>query len=152
MIIQLTSKGVNKRSTPYNTNEGSAYHWTYVMRYPNTEVRELIAEGMEHALSAKAMIGYDNGSKSTKLFTDTKPHYDCKRLKKKSYANCCNLVSVACRYAGIKTPKSLNSLTLHKTLTNYGFKRIKFEKGMKLYRGDILVSSTRPKPHTAVQK
>lgn len=143
-IGEIVHKGVRKRKFKYKPNTYSG--WNYVMRAPKDK-RELIAQGMELAIKNKSKIKYDNGSKSGRLYDDTKPKFDF-RLTKKTYTNCSALASVCCRYAGIKTPKKSSSLTLHKKWT--GFKRIKYKQGMKLYRGDVLVRCKYPSPHTAV--
>ena len=151
-IGQMTRKrGAEKRKFKYNPNVKGNYHWTYVMRYPNATKRKKIAEGMELAIKKKKYIKYSNGSKSTKVYDYVKTlKWNIGKIAKKTYTNCCVLASVACRYAGIATPKKSSSLTLHKKWTKYGFKRIKYKKGMKLYRGDILVCTTKYHPHTAV--
>lgn len=146
-----TKKGVHKRKFAYSKKAGSAYHWTYVKRAINTKKRKLIAEGMEQAIAKKKYIKYDNGDKSTKMFDDLKPlKFNISKLAKKTYVNCCNLASICCRYAGISTPRKSSSLTLHNKWSDKDFKRLPYKEGMKLSKGDVLISTTTPKPHTAV--
>ena len=146
--ITKTKNRPYKRSFKYSSFYGSAYHWTHVLRHPDKEKRELIAKGMELAIEQKKWIRYSNGNKSVSLFDALKVKFKIKSLHKRVYANCCNLVSVCCRYAGLNTPRKCDSRTVPKTFK--GFTRIKYKNGMKLKRGDILVSTTMPKCHTAV--
>lgn len=149
-IIQMTRKCVGTRKFPYNADKTKSYHWTYVLRHPKGDK---IAEGMELALKTKSKIKYDNGSKSTQLYTIMKPlKWDMSKLTKTAYVNCCVIVSIACRYAGIKTPKKCSSRTMYKQWKKYGFEIIPYKKGMKLKRGDILTCTTQEHPHTAVVK
>lgn len=137
-----------KRSFKYSSFYGSAYHWTHVLRHPNIEKRELIAQGMEECIKKRKYIKYSNGKKSADLYDNVKPKFNISKLSKKVWANCCNLVSVCCRYAGLNTPRKCDSRTVPETFKE--FTRTKYKNGMKLKRGDILVSTTMPKCHTAV--
>lgn len=152
-IAQATTKnGVHIRTLPYSTKDGSAYHWTYVLRAKDPKKRELIARGMEYAVRC-GKISYSNeSSKNAKLFDDTKPlGFDCRKLKKRSTTNCCNLVGVACRFAGIKTPRKSSARTLPETWYDTDeFKRFRYRHGKTaLLRGDILDASHMPHVHTA---
>lgn len=152
-IGNITSKrGVHKRKFKYSAQTGSAWHWTYVIRAKNADKRKLIAKGMENAIANSKLIKYSNASKkNTALYNAVKPYkFDCRKLKKKTTVNCSALASICARYAGYKTPRRSSSLTIHKTWKDKGFKVLKYKKGMKLYRGDVLISTTRPSPHTAV--
>ncbi len=151
-IAQAIRKGIQTRKFIYSKKSSSAYHWTYVLRAEQVEKRHRIALGMLLAVKCKK-IRYSNSTEGrSKLYDAVKPYrFNCMKLKKKTTTNCCNLVSVACRYAGIKTPKRSNSRTLPKEWKKYGFKVYRYKHGKtKLKRGDILVSTTMPCVHTAV--
>jgi NADH:ubiquinone oxidoreductase subunit E len=118
--------------------------------YLPVEVQNKIAEGMEKAVACHK-ISYSNESKKNAALYDAvkKYDFDCSKLKKKTTTNCCNLVSVACNYAGIKTPRKSSARTMASKWQKYGFKCCKFT-GKHLKRGYILVDNTEPKVHTAV--
>ena len=151
-IAQAIRKGIQIRKFPYSKKKGSAYHWTYVLRAKDESKRDKIAKGMEKAVKC-GKISYSNTKeKNAALFDAVKKYgFDCSKLKKRTTTNCCNLASVACNYAGIKTPRKNNSRTVVKKWAPLGFKVIKYKhKKTKLKRGDILVASQKPKPHVAV--
>lgn len=151
-IAQAIRKGIQIRKLPYSKKKGSAYHWTYVLRAKDESKRDKIAKGMEKAVKC-GKISYSNTKeKNAALFDAVKSKgFDCSKLKKKTTTNCCNLASVACNYAGIKTPRKNNSRTVVKKWAPLGFQVIKYKhKKTKLKRGDILVASQKPKPHVAV--
>lgn len=136
-----------RKKFKYSANSGSAYHWSYVKRASKKEKRELIAKAMELAIKNGKYIKYSNKSaKSVELYEAIKPKFKIQDLKHKVHTNCCDLVSVCCRYAGFNTPKHNDSRYIADKWL--GLKKIKYEKGMKLYRGDILISVN--KPHTAI--
>lgn len=147
---QAIRKGIRKQAYKYSKSRNSAYHWSYVLRAPKSAQRELIAIGMEKAVKC-GKIRYSNESDSNaKLYDDVrKLHFDCSKLRKRTYTNCCNLVSVCCRYAGIDTPRKSTARTMAQKWQKYGLKCHKFT-GKNLKRGDILVDCTEPKVHTAV--
>lgn len=149
-MAQAVRKGIRTQAYKYNKDKHSAYHWSYVLRAPKSAQRELIAIGMEKAVKC-GKIRYSNESdRNAKLCDDVKKyHYDCMKLKGRTYTNCCNLVSVACRYAGIGTPRKSTARTMAQKWRKYGLKCYKFT-GKNLKRGDILVDCTEPKVHTAV--
>ena len=144
-------KGIRKQKFKYAKTDGKAYHWTYVLRATDPAVADKIARGMEKAVKC-GKIRYSNAKgKNAKLFDAVKKYgFNCSKLRKKTTTNCCNLVSVACRYAGIPTPRKSSARTLPKKWVKYGFLVIPYEKGMTLQRGDILDASHKPKVHTAV--
>lgn len=146
-MAQAIRKGIRTQKFKYNN---SAYHWSYVLRAKDKQKRPLIAEGMERAVKC-GKISYSNESqKNAALFDSVKPYkFDCLKLKNRTTTNCCNLVSVACRYAGMKTPRKSSARTMASKWKKYGFKCLAY-KGTKLQRGDILVDVTEPKVHTAV--
>lgn len=151
-MAQAIRKGIRTQRFKYSKTDGRAYHWTYVLRAKDKKKRELIAQGMERAVKC-GKISYSNASdKNAKLYDRVKKYkFDCLKLKKKTTTNCCNLVSVACRYAGIKTPRKNSARTLPHKWAKYGFKVIPYKHGKtKLKRGDILDASHKPKVHTAV--
>lgn len=149
-IAQAVRKGIVIRTLPYSKKSGSAYHWTYVLRAKDKKKRERIAQGMERAVKCKKITYSNEASKNARLFDAVKPYgFDCMKLKKRTTTNCCNLVSVACRYAGMKTPRKSSARTMCSKWKKYGFKCMKFT-GKRLQRGDILVDVTEPKVHTAV--
>lgn len=151
-IAQAIRKGIQKRKLPYSKKKGHAYHWTYVLRAEDESKREKIAKGMEKAVKCKKITYSNKSDKNAALFDLAKKvGFDCMKLKKKTTTNCCNLVSVACNYAGIKTPRKSSARTMASKWKKYGFKVIKYKhKKTKLKRGDILVASQKPKVHTAV--
>lgn len=151
-IAQAVRKGIKKRTFPYSKKKGKAYHWTYVLRAKDKDKRELIAKGMERAVRCKKIKYSNESSRNAALFDAVKKYkFDCMKLKKTTTTNCCNLASVACRYAGIKTPRKSSSRTLPTKWKKYGFTVYKYKKGKtKLRRGDILVATIKPKVHTAV--
>lgn len=151
-IAQAIKKGIQKRKMVYSSKKGHAYHWTYVLRAKDESKRDKIAKGMEKAVKC-GKISYSNTKeKNAALFDAVKSKgFDCSKLKKKTTTNCCNLASVACNYAGIKTPRKNNSRTVVTKWAPLGFQVIKYKhKKTKLKRGDILVASQKPKPHVAV--
>lgn len=151
-IAQAIRKGIQIRKFPYSKKKGHAYHWTYVLRAIDESKRDKIAEGMEKAVKCKK-IKYSNAKdKNAKLYDAVDDlGFDCSKLKKTTTTNCCNLASVACNYAGIRTPRKNNSRTLPSKWKPYGFEVIKYKHGKtKLKRGDILVATQKPKVHTAV--
>jgi len=152
-IAQAIRKGVVRRKFPYSKKKGHAYHWTYVLRAKDPKKRELIARGMERAIKRKRLIKYSNKADKNALLYDTvkSKKFDPLRVSKETTTNCCNLVSVACRYAGLKTPRKSSARTLPQKWEKYGFKVIPYKHGKtKLMRGDILDANEKPKVHTAV--
>lgn len=152
-IAQAVHRGITTRSFPYNPKPGTAYHWTYVLRAKRPDQREAIARGMERAVKRNNLIKYSNESdKNAKLYDDVKPkHFDPLKVTKRTFTNCCNLVSTACNWAGIKTPRKNSARTLPKKWEKYGFRVIPYHHGKtKLMRGDILDANILPKVHTAV--
>lgn len=149
-MAQAVRRGIVKQDYKYSKSKKSAYHWSYVLRAKNKDKQNLIAEGMEKAVKC-GKISYSNTKdKNAALFDAVKDlGFDCSKLKKKTTTNCCNLVSVACNYAGIKTPRKSSARTMASKWKMHGFKCYKFT-GKHLQRGDILVDNTEPKVHTAV--
>lgn len=150
-IAQAVRKGIVKRRMPYNKKSGTAYHWTYVLRAKDAKKRELIARAMERAVRNKT-LKYSNTAEGNAVLFDKakKVNFDPLRVKKAT-TNCCNLASVACRYAGLDTPRKSSARTLPQKWEKYGFKVIPYRHGKtKLIRGDILDASEKPKVHTAV--
>lgn len=149
-MAQAIRKGIRKQKYKYAKSKKSAYHWSYVLRAEDKSKRELIAKGMEKAVKC-GKISYSNESKKNAALFDAVDNlsFDCSKLKKKTTTNCCNLVSVACNYAGIKTPRKSSARTMASKWKKYGFKCYRFT-GKSLQRGDILVDNTEPKVHTAV--
>ena len=151
-IAQAVRRGLEIRPLPYSKTPGTAYHWTYVLRAKDPKKRELIARGMEYAVAKNNLITYSNeAAKNAVLFDRVEPlKFDCRKLKKRATTNCCNLVSTACRFAGIKTPRKSSAATLPQKWKKYGFDVIPYKDGKtKLLRGDILDASIKPKVHTA---
>lgn len=150
-IAQAIRRGIKKRRFPYSRKTGSAYHWTYVLRAKDPKKRELIAKAMEKAVKNKGLSYSNTREGNADLWDKAKKHkWDISKVKRAT-TNCCNLVSTACRSAGIKTPRKSSAKTLPKKWKKYGFEVIPYRhEKTKLKRGDILDSSTEPKPHTAV--
>lgn len=151
-IAQAVRKGIVRRQFPYSRKQGSAYHWTYVLRATDPKKRELIAKGMERAVKNNKQIKYSNTAEGNAVLWDKASKVGFDPLKvKKATTNCCNLASVACRYAGLKTPRKSSARTLPQKWEKYGFKVIPYKHGKtKLLRGDILDANIKPKVHTAV--
>lgn len=151
-IAQAVRKGIQIRKFPYSKKKGTAYHWTYVLRAIDESKRDLIAKGMEKAVACKKIKYSNTKEKNASLYDAVKKYkFDCSKLKKTTTTNCCNLASVACNYAGIRTPRKNNSRTLPSKWKPYGFEVIKYKHGKtKLKRGDILVATQKPHVHTAV--
>lgn len=151
-MAQAIRKGIKTRTFKYNKKSGTAYHWTYVLRAKDPKKRELIAKGMERAVKCGKIKYSNESSKNAKLFDSVKGNkFDPMKLTKTTTTNCCNLASVACRYAGMKTPRKSSARTLPEKWKKYGFEVIKYKKGQtKLKRGDILDATIKPKVHTAV--
>lgn len=149
-MAQAIRKGIRKQAYKYSKSKKSAYHWSYVLRAKDASKREKIAKGMEKAVAC-GKISYSNTkAKNAALYDAVKGKgFDCSKLTKKTTTNCCNLVSVACNYAGLKTPRKSSARTMMNKWGSYGFKKYKFT-GKALQRGDILVDCTEPKVHTAV--
>lgn len=149
-MAQAVRKGIKKQKYKYSKSKKSAYHWSYVLRAKDSSKRGKIAQGMEKAVACHKISYSNSGKKNAKLYDKVKGvGFDCSKLKSKATTNCCNLVSVACNYAGIRTPRKSSARTMMSKWKKYGLKCMKF-KGTKLQRGDILVDNTEPKPHTAV--
>ena len=150
MMAQAIRKGIRKQKYKYSKSKKSAYHWSYVLRAEEKAQRELIARGMEKAV-ASGKISYSNdGKKNASLYDAVKGcGFDCSKLKRRTTTNCCNLVSVACNYAGIKTPRKSSARTMASKWKKYGLHCYKFT-GKHLQSGDILVDNTEPTVHTAV--
>lgn len=151
-IAQAVHKGIQIRKFPYSKKKCHAYHWTYVLRAKDASKRDKIAKGMEKAVACKRIKYSNTKAKNAALYDAVKKYgFNCSKLKKRTYTNCCNLASVACNYAGIHTPRKNNSRTLPSKWKKYGFEVIKYKHGKtKLQRGDILVATIKPKVHTAV--
>lgn len=152
-IAQAIKKGIQTRKMVYSTKKGHAYHWTYVLRAKDPKKRELIAAGMERAVKKSKYIKYSNKSdKNAKLYDSVKgKKFNCSKVKKRTYTNCCNLTSVACNFAGIKTPRKSSARTIPTKWAKYEFEVIPYVHGKtKLLRGDILDASVKPHVHTAV--
>ena len=149
-MAQAVRKGIRKQKYKYSKSKKSAYHWSYVLRAKDKAKRNKIAEGMEKAVACHKISYSNEGERNANLFDKVKGEgFDCSRLTSKATTNCCNLVSVACRYAGLKTPRKSSARTMMSKWPKYGFKKYKFT-GKHLQRGDILVDTTEPKVHTAV--
>ena len=149
-MAQAIRKGIRKQAYKYSKSKKSAYHWSYVLRAKDASKRGKIAQGMEKAVACHKISYSNSGKKNASLYDAVKGKgFDCSMLTKKTTTNCCNLVSVACRYAGIATPRKSSARTMMNKWPKYGFHKYKF-KGTKLQRGDILVDCTEPKVHTAV--
>lgn len=147
MIGEIVKKGVRKRQFKYSSNKDSINHWTYVL-IPAPKYRDKIVEGFNKAYKKRKYISYSNGSNSTKLYDRLKPYkFDPSELSTTTYSNCCVLVSVLCRYAGIKTPKKCSSYTIPTKWAKL-FTVKPYKNGMTLPKGSVIVSTT--KPHTAV--
>ena len=149
-MAQAIRKGIRKQKYVYNKSKNSAYHWSYVLRATDPQKRKLIAQGMEKAVNCKKISYSNEAAKNANLYDNVKAvGFDCSKLAKRSTTNCCNLVSVACNYAGIKIPRKSSARTMMNKWPQYGLKRYRFT-GKHLQRGDILVDCTEPKVHTAV--
>jgi len=155
-MAQAVRKGIRKQKFKYAKTKGTAYHWTYVLRAKDPVKRELIAVGMERAVKKANYIKYSNESKkNARLYDAVKgKKFNCLKVKKRTYTNCINLVSVACNFAGIKTPRKSSARTApDKWVKAHSdeFERIKYVHGKtKLIRGDILDATIKPKVHAAV--
>lgn len=151
-MAHAVRKGIRKQKFKYAKTGGKAYHWTYVVRAKDKKKRELIAQGMERAVKSGKITYSNTASKNAALYNAVKgKKFDCMKLTKKTTTNCCNLASVACRYAGIKTPRKNSARTLPTKWKKLGFKVYKYKHGKtKLRRGDILDATQKPKVHTAV--
>lgn len=153
-IAQATTRGgIAYRKLPYSAKSGTAYHWTYVIRATDRNVRKLIAKGMINAVECKRIAYSNNSNTNAKLYDDTKRYkFNCLSLKKKSSTNCCNLASVACNFAGIRTPRKNSATTLPtKWAKVKGLKVYRYHHGKtKLIAGDILDANIKPHVHTAV--
>lgn len=151
-MAQAIRKGIRTQRFKYAKTDGKAYHWTYVLRAKDRKKRELIAEGMEKAVKCGKIKYSNDADRNARLYDAVKNyHFNCAKLKKHTTTNCCNLASVACRYAGIKTPRKNSARTIPEKWEKYGFKVIRYKHGKtKLLRGDILDASHKPKVHTAV--
>lgn len=149
-MAQAIRKGIRKQTYKYSKSKKSAYHWSYVLIPKDASKCEKIAQGMEKAVAC-GKVSYSNEAKKNADLWDkaAKVGFDCSKLKSKATTNCCNLVSVACRYAGLKTPRKSTARTMASKWKQYGFKCCKFT-GKHLKRGYILVDNTEPKVHTAV--
>lgn len=149
-MAQAVRKGIRKQKYKYSKSKKSAYHWSYVLIAEDEAKLELIAKGMEKAVDCRKISYSNEGKKNAALYDAVKKYdFDCSKLKKKTTTNCCNLVSVACNYAGIPTPRKSSARTMASKWQKYGFKCCKFT-GKHLKRGYILVDNTEPKVHTAV--
>ena len=149
-MAQAIRKGIRKQKYTYNKSKKSAYHWAYVLRAKDKAQRELIAKGMEKAVACGKITYSNDSKKNANLYDKVKGlGFDCSKLKSKATTNCCNLVSVACNYAGIKTPRKSSARTMASKWKGLGFNCYRFT-GKHLQRGDILVDNTEPKVHTAV--
>ena len=151
-MAQAIRKGIRIQRFKYARTDGRAYHWTYVLRAKDKKKRELIARGMEKAVRCGKISYSNDGNRNAKLYDAVKPYkFNCSKLRKRTTTNCCNLVSVACRYAGLKTPRKSSARTIPQKWGRYGFEVIRYKHGKtKLQRGDILDASHKPKVHTAV--
>ena len=152
-MAQAVRKGIRKQKFKYAKTSGTAYHWTHVLRAKDPKKRELIAVDMERAVKKANYIQYSNESKkNAKLYdvVDNKK-FNCSKVTKRTYTNCCNLVSVACNFAGIPTPRKSSARTMPSKWAKYDFEIIPYKHGKtKLLRGDILDATVKPKVHAAV--
>ena len=151
-MAQAIRKGIRKQKFKYAKTDGTAYHWTYIIRAKDPKKRELIAKGMEKAVKC-GKLSYSNESKKNADAWDkaSKVGFDCSKLKKKGTINCINLVSIACNFAGIKTPRKSSARTAHKKWVAAlpdDLECLPY-KGTKKLRGDILTASHKPKVHAA---
>lgn len=154
-MAQAVRKGIRSQKFKYSKTKGTAYHWTYVIRAKDPKKRELIAVGMERAVKRNKYIKYSNESKkNAKLYDAVKgKKFNCLKVKKRTYTNCINLVSVACNFAGIKTPRKSTARTAPEKWVEAHpdeLERFKYVHGKtKLIRGDILDATLKPKVHAA---
>ena len=152
-MAQAVRKGIRKQRFKYAKTAGTAYHWTHILRAKDPKKRELIANDMERAVKKANYIKYSNESKkNAKLYNvvDNKK-FNCSKVTKRTYTNCCNLVSVACNFAGIPTPRKSSARTMPSKWAKYDFEIIPYKHGTtKLLRGDILDATIKPKVHAAV--
>ena len=152
-IGQATKKhGIAYRKLPYSKKKGSAYHWTYIIRATDKAKRKRIAEGMRRAIGCRK-IKYSNDSRyNARLYDDVAKYgFDCAKLKKTSYTNCINLLSVCFRYAGLKTPRKSSARTAPQKWSKVkGIKVYRYKHGKsKLHVGDGLDATQKPKVHAA---
>lgn len=131
--------------------------WTCVIRFKDPDMRNKVAEAMEHA-AQNDHIGYDQYQRNTLLNAVRRLNYDPKNATVDVETDCSALVTVACIYAGIaegalvKDGNCATTSTLKGRLKATGEVDILTSKDYtqdtdKLLRGDILLAEGR---HVAV--
>ncbi len=120
----------------------------FVMRHPDAEVRDKIAECVEYAC-ANDNIGYSIPDRSGLWNLVKNKGYDPREAKSKTSCDCSSLVRLACNYAGVDMP-DFNTGSQPSIMSKNGFEKIDdssvCDYSVKLVRGDVLVS--RIKSHT----
>lgn len=124
--------------------------WNCVIRFRDPDMRNKVAEAMEHAAN-NPHIGYDQNQRNTLLTAVRQCDYDPKGVPFDVETDCSALVTVACIYAGIaeeslvKAGNCATTSTLRSRLKDTGEVSIFTSKDYthdtdRLLRGDVLLS------------
>lgn len=138
---------VTKSSFSYSTSSTSPYNWTYVFR-PKDGAKAEKAASMCLKAVANNNIGYSHNGEGeygkakamTKLAKAV--NYDLSKINVKCGLSCGDLVCLCNHYAGLSTCYIGRGLQLANELKkNNNFECIPYKKGMKLKRGDTLITA-----------
>ncbi len=111
-----------------------------VLRYPDAKIRVKIGERMEAACSNKN-IGYSQPDRYGIIKYGIDTITPCN-------GDCSSTVRQCVKEATGKDPGDFNTASEASALKKAGFELIEYKAGMKLYKGDILVTKT--KGHTVI--
>ncbi len=111
-----------------------------VIRHPDAKIRAKIGERMEAACSNKN-IGYSQSDRYGIIKNGINTKTPCN-------ADCSSTVRQCVKEATGKDPGDFNTASEATVLKKAGFEIIEYKAGMKLYKGDILVTKT--KGHTVI--
>lgn len=138
---------LNIEGWSYSGKSSSYKHWNHVLRFKDPEKAAIAAKTMEDCCNNQH-VGYDNGSKSTRLslyYEAQKHNWDCSQITSNCATACSQLVAVCVNAAGISAKADVNAQMMYDNLRSLG----EFEDltdsaytstDENLKRGDILVT------------
>lgn len=142
-----SGKEVCKSSFTYSASNTSPYDWTYVFRPKNITKANKAASMCEKAI-ANNNIGYNShgetayGSARAMTKLAKAVGYDLSKIKTKCGCSCGDLICLCNHWAGLSTCYIGSGKQLAENLKkNSNFSCMKYSKGMKLYRGDVLITA-----------
>lgn len=128
----------------YSKSGTSVYNWTYVFR-PVKNASKMAS--MCEKACANNYIGYSsNGTKeygkNAAQYLAKKVNYDLSKIRTKTGLSCGDLICLCSQYAGLSTVYLGSALQLASSFKkNKNYKTLKYQEGMVLKRGDVLITA-----------